>query len=58
MSPMLQMNTNPWVPEEFGEHDEVSTMQREAHIGSCDGEHSHTALLRELELLTQLLALG
>lgn len=33
-------------------------MQCEAHVSSGDGEHSHTALLRELERLTQLLALG
>ncbi len=49
--------THSGVPEELGEHHEVSRVQREPHVSGGDGQNSHAAPLRRLEAVTQLLPL-
>lgn len=46
----------PWIPEQLGEHHQVSRGEGEAHVGSSDGEHGHGVVLEELELLAQAVA--
>lgn len=49
--------THSGVPEELGEHHEVSRVQREPHVSGGDGQNSHAAPLWWLEAVTQLLSL-
>lgn len=46
----------PWIPKELSKHHQVSRGEGEAHVGSGDGQHGHSVLLEQLELLAQVLS--
>ena len=47
----------PRVPEKLSKHHQVSRVEGEAHVGCCDGQHSHAAPVCRLEPVAQQLAI-